>query len=162
MRRSMPLVTVLMAVLVSGSVWAQARRPKAEISTRVASAELRPGGTARLVLHVTLPDGLHVQSDKPRDPGLIATELTVDPPAGTTLVDIVYPKPIDFTQAGAPEPLAVFTEQFDVVVRLKLSPTLASGTLTVPGHFRYQACNDSICFVPTRVDATWKVVVARK
>jgi DsbC/DsbD-like thiol-disulfide interchange protein len=162
MRPTLPVVVLLTAVLLSGPLSAQGRRPRAELATRVASLELKPGDTARLVLHVTLPAGLHVQADKPKDPALIATDLTVDPPKGTSLVDIVYPKPIDFKQAGAPEPLAVFTEQFDVVVRLKLSATVAAGTLTVPGHFRYQACNDSICFPPVRTDASWTVVVASK
>ena len=38
-----------------------------------------------------LPDGFHVQSNKPRDPLLIPTELTVDAPAGVTVEEVVFP-----------------------------------------------------------------------
>ena len=34
---------------------------------------------------VSLPEGLHTQSNKPRDPLLIPTELTIDAPAGVTV-----------------------------------------------------------------------------
>jgi hypothetical protein len=44
------------------------------------------------VAHVRLPQGLHVQSNKPRDPDLIPTDLAVVPPKGATLVDVVYPE----------------------------------------------------------------------
>ena len=47
---------------------------------RVAAAgdlTLRAGGTARLVLRVSLPPGLHVQSNAPKDANLIPTVLNV-------------------------------------------------------------------------------------
>jgi hypothetical protein len=39
-------------------------------------------------------------ANKPRDPSLIPTELTIEPPAGVVVAEIVYPEPIDLKQAG--------------------------------------------------------------
>lgn len=160
--RRLLVAVVLGTALSAGLGHAQTRRPTAEVTPVVASENHVAGATARLLLRVTLPAGLHVQSDKPRDPDLIPTVLTIEPPKGTTLVDIVYPKAVDFNQEGAKEPLLVFGDQFDIVVRLKLSPDLAAGPLVVPGRLRYQACNDTICFIPARAETAWKFTVAAK
>ena len=40
------------------------------------------GSTARVALRVSLPEGFHIQSNQPRDPTLIPTVLSVEPPPG--------------------------------------------------------------------------------
>ena len=88
------------------------RRPKAEVAPYTAATVVAAGSTTRVALTVKLPDGLHVQSDAPRDPSLIPTVLTVEAPAGVTVRHLIYPKPTDFEQAGQPQPLAVFEHEF--------------------------------------------------
>ena len=88
------------------------RRPKAEVAPYTAAPTVAAGSTTRVALTVTLPEGLHVQSDAPRDPSLIPTVLTVEAPAGVTVRHLIYPKPTDFEQAGQPQPLAVFEHEF--------------------------------------------------
>lgn len=135
------------------------RRPTPQVeSTADLSGVTAAGGTARLVVRVTLPPDLHVQANKPRDPALIPTELSITPPAGTTLVDVTYPEPIDFNQAGATQPLAVYPNIFDIVVRLKVAPGLAPAT-PVAATLRYQACNDVLCFAPANADIRWTLTV---
>ena len=45
----------------------------------------------RVALKVSLPEGLHTQSNKPRDPLLIPTELAIEAPAGIAAEEIVWP-----------------------------------------------------------------------
>jgi hypothetical protein len=40
-----------------------------------------------------------------------------------------------------------------------LAGAAPSGELTVKGQFRYQACNDRLCFPPETVPLTWKFLV---
>lgn len=135
------------------------RRPTPQVETTTdLSAVTASGGTARFVVRVTLPPDLHVQANQPRDPSLIPTELSIVPPAGTTLIDVTYPPPIDFNQAGATQPLAVYPNVFDIVVRLKVAPGFAVAT-PVTATLRYQACNDVLCFAPANADVTWTLTV---
>ena len=60
---------------------------------------------------------VHVQSNKPRDPALIPTVLTIEPPAGVTVVEIGLPAAIDLKQEGQPQPLAVFERSSRIGVR---------------------------------------------
>jgi len=154
-------VLVVGLMLAATSLAAQARRPTAEVATRVDTKAIHPGVVVRLVAHVRLPAGIHVQSNKPRDPDLIPTELAVTLPKGMTLTDVVYPKPSDLAVPGFKQPLAVYPNEFDIVVRVKLDPRTPPGALTLPATLRYQACNDSVCFAPARASLTWTMQVTR-
>lgn len=152
---------VLVAALVSGSAVASAQiaRPKAAITPTVAQASVRPGERVRLSLDVKLPDTVHVQADKPRDPSLIPTALTVTPPAGVTVTKITYPAASDLRQAGQKEPLAVFGHAFTITVDAELAANAAPGDLIIPARLRYQACDEAMCYPPAKADAQWTVKV---
>jgi len=144
------------AVLASGMALAQGR-PKAEVAPLLETDGAHAGSTIRVALQVSLPEGLHVQSDKPRDPMLIPTVLTIEPPAGITVAEIAYPESTDFAQAGQKEPLAVFEQRFAIGAKLTLDGSLPPGDIVVPARFRYQACDASTCFAPAREESRWTV-----
>ncbi len=153
---------VLVGVLLTGA-WAsaQVRKPTAEVAAVVDTKAPKRGGIVRLVAHVRLPAGLHVQSNKPRDPDLIPTDLTVTAPTGVSMVDIVYPKASDLSVPGFKQPLAVYPNEFDIVVRVRLGAGVAAGAVPVPATLRYQACNDTVCFAPSRATLSWSVAVPK-
>jgi DsbC/DsbD-like thiol-disulfide interchange protein len=156
--------TVLAAILALAAAapgQAQLRRIKAELTPRVETTPVRAGSQVRLSLRVLLPADVHVQSDKPRDPLLIPTALTLTPPAGVAVATITYPKATDLAQAGQEQPLAVFGHDFTIGITVKLAANLAPGVLTLPGALRYQPCDDKMCFPPNRVETSWTLDVAR-
>jgi cytochrome c biogenesis protein CcdA len=105
---------------------------------------------------VLLPPGLHANSNRPRDPLLIPMTLSVTPPAGVTVEEIVYPEPTDLKQAGADLPLSVFEREFVVGIILTISQA-AAGELTVPASLRYQACDETMCYLPATVETSWRL-----
>jgi thiol:disulfide interchange protein len=151
----------LIGALIATSVAADAQmvRPKADIATVVERESIRAGGPARVVLQVSLPETFHVQSNKPRDPSLIPTELKIDAPDGITVEEVVFPPSTDLKQAGSDQPLAVFERAFDVGVRLAIAGTVGPGDVKVPLHLRYQACDASVCYAPATADAQWSLHV---
>jgi DsbC/DsbD-like thiol-disulfide interchange protein len=145
---------------VSASVGATAQgRPKAELVARAPGAPVAPGTRVTLTLEVRLPKDVHVQSDKPRDPTLIPTALTVTPPEGIAVESIRYPKASDLPQPDRAEPLAVFGPVFSIAVTARVAPTVAPGTITIPAKLRYQACDATTCFRPATGDTAWAVTV---
>jgi thiol:disulfide interchange protein len=162
--RSVSLVrAVLLAfgavLLTATSSMAQLRRIPAEIAPLVESDGVRPGTTVRAALKVGLPDGFHVQSNKPRDPSLIPTELTIDAPNGIQVEEVVFPKAHDFKQEGLPEPLLVFEREFLIGVRLSLPANATPGEITVPARLRYQACDDKMCYAPSNAQTQLKITL---
>ena len=73
------------SVVASLSQSAQLQRIKADVTPLLDADGAHAGDTVRGALTVTLPDGFHVQSNKPRDPSLIADRAHVDAPAGVTV-----------------------------------------------------------------------------
>jgi DsbC/DsbD-like thiol-disulfide interchange protein len=138
---------------------AQTGRPMPTFHTSVVSAHIQPGGKARLRLRVELPEGLHVQSDKPRDPALVPTSLTFSKDGPVSVLRTTYPKATDLAQPGLDEPLAVFSGTFDIDVEVSVSPTARPGALEIPGQLRYQSCTAEVCFPPARAALTWHVKV---
>ena len=159
MRRQILVLLAASAVVAAVPVGAQVRAFTAELSPIVESDGVRAGTTVRTALGVRLPEGLHVNSNQPRDPLLIPIVLTVDPPPGVSVLEIVYPEPTDLRQEGADQPLSVFERTFAIGVRLELAEDLAVGPLVVPARLRYQACDETVCYRPLTVPVEWTLRV---
>ena len=138
---------------------AEVGRPVAQVTPFVENTVVRAGTSVPLSLQVTLPEGLHVQSNAPRDPALIPTVLTIEMPAGVGLEEIIYPAVSDLRQAGVTQPLAVFEQSFTIGVRIRLAASVPPGRLELRGRLRYQACNAQVCFQPANADVSWLVAV---
>jgi thioredoxin:protein disulfide reductase len=157
--RSAPIFAVTLLLTLGVSLAFGQRPPEATITPFVDAVEVRPGTSTRVALRVSLPEGLHVQSDRPRDSSLIPTVLTVEPPQGVRVEQLVYPHPTDFAQQGQEQPLAVFEREFVLGAELAIGPDLAAGDLVIPARLRYQACDDKVCFRPVTATITWTVRV---
>jgi thiol:disulfide interchange protein len=144
---------------LAGAASAQLRGVKADVTPIVEADGARAGTDVRVALQVALPDGFHVQSNKPRDPSLIPTELTIDAPAGVSVAEQVFPAPVDLKQIGSDQPLAVFERNFSIGVRLTVAASAVPGELKIPVRLRYQACNDTTCFAPTTATSEWTLKV---
>ena len=152
------LLVPALVVLATAGPHAQIARPKADVRPLVEGAA-HAGSDVRAALEVTLPEGLHTQSNKPRDATLIPTTLTIDPPPGVTVDEVVWPAPMDLHQAGSDKPLAVFERTFLIGVRLSLSASTGAADLTVPARLRYQACDANLCFPPATATVQWTIHV---
>src|SRR5262245_56320623 len=111
--RGVCLVVALLVWSVS-PLHSQLRRPRADVATVVETDAGHAGAALKAAITVSLPEGLHVQSDRPRDPTLIPTVLTMEPPAGVKVEEIVYPPSTDLKQTGQDQPLAVFEREFAI------------------------------------------------
>jgi len=160
MRRITVLTAALILTLAAGPVYGQ-RAPEATVIPVVETAEVRAGASTRVALKVSLPEGLHVQSDRPRDPALIPTVLTVEAPSGVRVRSLIYPHPTDFVQLGQPEPLAVFEREFVVGAEIEIGEDVVPGDLAIPARLRYQACDDKVCFRPIVAASTWTLRIAK-
>jgi thiol:disulfide interchange protein len=146
---------IAVAALMSVAGYAQGVRPRAEVTPLVQSP-VRAGSDAHVALKVTLPEGLHTQSNRPREAAFIPTTLTITPPAGVTVEEIVWPPATDLAQAGATLPLAVFEREFLVGVRLAIGESVTAD-LVVPAKLRYQACDVNLCYPPVTADVSWPI-----
>ena len=163
MIRAFPAGALILALALMVPVTSQAqeiRAPQpAKLTPILENDGARVGQPMRAALQVSLEEGLHTNSNKPREPNLIPIELTIEPPAGITVAEIVYPEPKDLKQEGASQPLSVFERDFPIGVVLEVSPDVNVGEITVPAVLRYQACDEKQCYFPVRLKTAWTLRV---
>ncbi len=148
-----------MAALILPAAGSAQSRPRAEVSPLVETDGAHAGQTVRVALKVTLPTALHVQSDQPRDPSLIPTVLTLEPPDGFSVNALVYPESSELKQEGLDQPLVVFGHEFVIGAHLAIRAEVAPATFVIPGRLRYQACDDKVCYAPATAQFEWTVRV---
>jgi thiol:disulfide interchange protein len=85
--------------------------------------------------------------------------LTLDPPSGIRLNEIVFPMPTDLEQVGQPQPLAVFEHDFAIGIQFDVDASVSPGSFEIPGRIRYQACDDKLCYAPVTSDLRWTLTV---
>jgi thioredoxin:protein disulfide reductase len=157
----MRALAAAVALLVVGPSLAVAQfRPVRAELTPIIESEVHPGGQARAALLVRLPATLHVQSNAPRDASLIPTVLTITPPEGVRVSELVFPKATDLEQAGQSQPLAVFEHEFAIGVQFEVADRARPGPVDLPGELRYQACDDKLCYPPVTSPVRWMLTVA--
>jgi thioredoxin:protein disulfide reductase len=152
------LGAALIAICLLGPSATQAqffRPPPAKATALVAADGVQPGTGIRAALHVRLPEGLHVNSNNPRDPSLIPIVLSIDPPSGISVTEVVYPQATNLIQQGADQPLAVYEREFAIGVRLDIANDVPAGDIVVPGSLRYQACDERVCYFPATAVTSW-------
>jgi len=154
----MKRILCTLCVLCAASLASAQTRPRAEITTVVESAVVHAGARVRLALKVSLPEGLHTQSNKPRDPTVIPTVLTIDAPGGVSVDEIVFPPSTVFKVAGL-DPLDVFEQHFAIGAQVTLAPAVPAGDIVVPATLRYQACDANLCYSPTTAKFEWTLRV---
>ena len=135
---------------------AQSAAPPVVTVTPIVEADsAHAGTTVRLALRADIAEKFHVQSNHPRDPSLIPATLALDLPAGFTHKETVFPKPTDLSLPAYDKPLAVFEGAALIGVQVSIPKGTAPGPITIPVRLRYQACNDTQCFQPKTVSASW-------
>jgi thiol:disulfide interchange protein len=152
-------VALALIAASAGTAHAQLGPPKADITSVVETDAVQTGSSVRVALRVRLPEGYHVQSNKPRDPSLIPTVLSVDVPDGVAAKEVVYPPSTDLNQVGQTQSLAVFEKDFAIGVQLTVASNAPAGNVVVPVRLRYQACDANLCYPPKTADAQWAIRV---
>ena len=157
-RRGFPRVA-LAVVLLLVSTALLAREPLVSLTPVVSALSASPGANVRLALVVSIPPGLHAQSDKPRDPDLKAMQIWIDDSTGVVVREVVFPAAKDLRLEGYELPLAVFEGETIIGIEITLPKTARPGPFAVNARFRYQACDDRVCFRPRTLQTGWRIPV---
>jgi hypothetical protein len=109
------------------------------------------GSTFQAAIVMEIPDGLHVNSNRPLGKYAIATVMKVNAPKGLKLTPVSYPRSTvrTFRFGGSTEErLAVYEGRafFRFFVNVPANQELGVARIRV--SLRFQSCNDEVCFPP--------------
>jgi thiol:disulfide interchange protein DsbD len=131
-----------------GSFAAPAPEPNISVVAYFSGDKVQRGRTVRVGVVIDIPNGYHINSNRPLENYLIATQLKVDAPGGVRVGGVSYPRALLKNFKFSKKKLSVYERQtilrFDVTVPANYS----GGTVDVKTHVRLQSCNDEVCFPP--------------
>jgi len=125
-----------------------------------------PGGIVTLTAEVTLPEDVHVYAPGVR--GYRPIRLVLDPQPDLDLRPAVYPRSKNLYLPAIKERVPVFEATFRIRQQVKISSAStfsnslgATGKVfTIRGKLEYQACDATICYLPTSVPVEWRLQVS--
>ncbi|HET9524831.1 MAG TPA: protein-disulfide reductase DsbD domain-containing protein [Pyrinomonadaceae bacterium] len=152
---------LLMAVLlVPATLYSTTLPPQSsndvKVSGSIAPDKIKKGRTVKANVVMEIPQGLHVQSNKPLDKFLIATKLEVETPTGMKVGPISYPRALMRSLKFSKSKVAVYEGRTSIRFPVTVPANYSGGSGEIRGRLRFQACNDESCFPPvTREVKMW-------
>jgi len=125
----------------------------------VSSADRSVDGDAnriRLNLDIEIKPKVHVYAPGVKG-GYIPIEWKIEEVEGIAMKVPEYPAPKSIHLAVIDETVLVYEGKIRISRLISVSEDLAAGgdKLEIPGTFRYQACDDKICYLPKTLSLRW-------
>jgi hypothetical protein len=126
----------------------------AQLIVTTSVAETPTPGTRSLILDVTPKPKMHVYS--PGQEGYIAIALTLEANPAFTAAKAKYPAGEKLFMPALQETQLVYAKPFTITQAITVKPETGD-PIIVKGTLRYQACDDTVCYLPVSVPVTWTV-----
>jgi hypothetical protein len=139
-----------------------AQTPHLNMSATISDATVAPGERISIIVGVTPRPGMHVYAPGKHDYRVV--RLNVDPQSWLRAHETRYPASEMYHFKPLDERVEVYAKPFRLVqdVTVLASPEVqkalsATSSVTITGALEYQACDDKVCYNPTRVPFSFTV-----
>ena len=102
-----------------------------------------------LVVEINIADGWYINSHKPLQEALIATEISLQDDADWLLKSVTYPEPTLKNMQYEEDPLALYQKK--VLIISTLSPKTAKANYPLHLNLQLQTCNQQSCLPPETI-----------
>jgi thiol:disulfide interchange protein DsbD len=148
--------TILLALI---ALTAAADEP-VKVEALLSADKLAPGVAFRVAVVVELAEPWHIQANPVSLPELIPTVLKMESTDAVQFGAITYPKGKEEKVSWADVPVALYAGKITIFAGGKVSDKAPLGPVTLRGSFRYQACDDQVCYAPKTVPVTLETEIA--
>ena len=135
--------------------------PNIAVNGSVMGGNARRGRAAQVVVVMDIPSGFHVNSSRPLEKFLIATQLQVEAPEGVKVSQVIYPRPALRKLKFSKNNVSVYEGRATIRFNVTVPGSFGSDSVDLKARLRYQSCNDEVCFPPQTRELTIPVKVAR-
>lgn len=118
-----------------------------DVSASVPNGTLKRGKSVRVTVTLNIPDGLHVNSNRPKGENLIATVVTPSG-GGLRFGAVVYPAGHDKVFGFSKNALNVYEGRVTFTFPVTVPSSFRGDTANFRVAVRYQACTDEVCYPP--------------
>src|SRR6267142_4829524 len=133
--------------------------PNIDVNGYLSADKAQRGKVIQGAIVVDIPGGYHVNSNRPREKFLVATQLSVDMPQGVRVGPITYPRALLRKFQFSQDKLSVYEGRAILRFNITVPVSFKSGSLILKAKLRYQSCSDSLCFPPQNREVKLEIPV---
>jgi thiol:disulfide interchange protein DsbD len=130
--------------------------PNIPVDGSLSANKVQRGRTAQGSIVINIPSGYHVNSNRPLERFLIATQLQIEAPQGIRVGSIVYPRALLRSLKFSKSKVSVFEGRTTMRFSVSVPRNFQGNSAELKAKLRFQSCNDDTCFPPqTREVKLW-------
>jgi len=133
-----------------------------EFSVYKSFDKIQPEGEIKLAFKLSVKEGWHINSDKPKEDFLIPTELNLSSDFSFQKSKIIYPEAEDIKLDFSDIPLSVFEGEIFIGTTIKIPKNTELGEKRIIAEFTYQGCNNATCMAPETIIDTIAINIVDK
>lgn len=162
------LLTVALCTAFLGVISAQSSEPKRSdtmhltVNTSISDATIAAGRKISVTFDVIPKRGMHVYAPGKHDYQVIAVK--IDPQPWMKVAPTTYPPSEIYEFKELNEKVETYGKPFTLVQNITVLNTAAakkalSSPVKLTGKLEYQACDDKVCYAPTRIPVSFDLAV---
>jgi thiol:disulfide interchange protein DsbD len=128
--------------------------PNITVNGSLSSNKVKRGRTVQASIVMNIPSGYHVNSSRPLEKFLIATQLKVEAPQGMRVGAVSYPRAVLRKFQFSKNRVSVYEGRPTMGFSISVPNDFATGSKEIKVRLRYQSCNDESCFPPQNKDVS--------
>lgn len=109
---------------------------------------IKKGSLVELELLMNIKEGWHINSDKPFDPNMVPTVVSLKDTVIYKLKNIKYPVPHLKKLSFSENELSLYEDTEIVKIQLIIDKNYNKMNIVISGKIQYQPCNDQTCLFP--------------
>jgi len=113
--------------------------------------KIQPEGEIKLAFKITIKEGWHINSNKPKEDYLIPTEVKISSDISIQQSEIVYPNAHEIKLDFSDIPVSVFEGEVFVGTTIKIPRNTELGEKKLFVELTYQGCNNVSCMAPNNL-----------
>jgi DsbC/DsbD-like thiol-disulfide interchange protein len=128
--------------------------PNSAVSAALSTDKVQRGRSVQGTVVMDIPSGFHVNSSRPLEKFLIATQLKIEAPKGIRVGLVIYPRAVLRNFKFSRSRVSVYEGRATMRFSVTVPTNFPTGTSELKGHLRFQSCNDEVCFPPQTRDVS--------
>ena len=133
--------------------------PNISVNGYLSVDKAQRGRTVEAAVVMDIPSGFHVNSNRPLEKFLIATQLQIEAPTGVRVGLVLYPRAVLRNLKFSKNRVSVYEGRAIMRFNVTVPANFGSGSTELKVRLRYQSCNDDFCFPPQTREVTMPVTV---
>lgn len=122
--------------------------PNIGVNGYASTDRVQRGRIVQVAVVMEIPHGYHVNSNRPLESFLKATQLKVEAPGGVRVGPVAYPRALLRKFSFANDKLSVYEGRAVLRFNVTVPAKFGSGSLELKAKLNYQSCSDALCFPP--------------